>query len=216
MAREGLHYEPRWFSPWSKGKTVEISYGGFEGVRFGDVFYKIGDVGVAIEICEEAWGPESSIDSIAGSCELVLNLSASHFSMGKNDVRRRLVSDTSRALCVYYAYSNLLGVESGTSIYDGSTFIAFNGKIIAEGERFSYADYQIDYAPVDINLARVNKMRQYSSKIDGSSQFDTCCVKLSSFLNKTTTNEAFVEQPRKVIGKFAEFHNADAWAIRLR
>lgn len=184
LAREGLHYEPRWFTPWVSGKKVEIEYAGQKNVDFGDLYFRVGNVGVGIEICEEAWGPEQSLNGVSGACEIVLNLSASHFAIGKNNSRRQLIADASRALCVVYAYSNLLGVDSGKSIYDGSCFIGFNGKILVESSRFALDDVVVHCCAVDLNLVRVYKLRQNSSSRLGPSGLAPYAVRTEAFSNQ--------------------------------
>ena len=212
LAREGLHYEPRWFTSWQKGHAVKVDYAGQSGIDFGDLYFKVGNIGVGVEICEEAWGPDSSVDGVSGSCEIILNLSASHFSIGKNEIRRQLVADTSRALCVYYSYSNLLGVDAGRAIYDGSSFIAFNGRIIEQGDRFSYKDVEVNSVPVDLNLVRVNKIRQHSSShIAGVNS--SVLVQCNGFAGEEAAHKAFKEQPYTPTSAFAEFHNAVTLAL---
>lgn len=163
LAREGIHYEPRWFTPWQRGEQTKVSYAGFENIDFGDLYFKVGNVGIGIEICEEAWGAESPNEGVAGSCEIVLNLSASHFSIGKNDIRRQLVGNLSRSLCVYYLYANLLGVDAGRAIYDGGCLVGFNGNVINESSRFSFENLNLITTRADLNLVKVSKIRQHSS-----------------------------------------------------
>ena len=66
-----------------KGHAVKVDYAG-QGIDFGDLYFKIGNIGVGVEICEE---PGDLIRRRWGIrfCEIILNLSASHFSIGKND-----------------------------------------------------------------------------------------------------------------------------------
>ena len=52
LAREGIHYEPRWFTPWEKGASIRISYADQDSIDFGDLYFKIGKVGLGIEICD--------------------------------------------------------------------------------------------------------------------------------------------------------------------
>ena len=84
--------------------------------------------------------PGSPIAPAAGSPErgvdLILNPSASHFAFGKHEVRKRFVTEGSRAFDVGYVYANLLGNESGRAIYDGDAMIAAAGKLVATGRAF--------------------------------------------------------------------------------
>src|SRR5205814_6729163 len=83
-----------------------------------------------------------------------LNPSASHFAFAKQQIRERFVLEGSRAFCVSYAYANLLGNEAGRSIYDGGTLIASGGKMLVRGPRFSFTDWVLTSAVIDIDNTR--------------------------------------------------------------
>ncbi|MEZ4742040.1 MAG: nitrilase-related carbon-nitrogen hydrolase [Bdellovibrionota bacterium] len=55
LAREGVHYEPRWFQPWPQGIQREVEVCG-QVVPLGDFIFKFGDIGVAVEICRRSVG----------------------------------------------------------------------------------------------------------------------------------------------------------------
>jgi len=162
LAREGVHYEPRWFSPWNFGRVDQTEVNG-KNVTFGDVRYQFGGFGMAVEICEEAWGDESAAHShVTSGVELVVNPSASHFSLGKDVVRKRLVTNWSRALKVNYCYANLLGLEAGRLIYDGSVLVAEAGELVAESRRFAFGDGFLTTADVDMDRARAARIKNRS------------------------------------------------------
>jgi NAD+ synthase (glutamine-hydrolysing) len=158
LPREGVHYEPRWFRPWPEGRSETIQLCGAE-IPFGDHHYKFGNVGIGVEICEEAWGSSSLIAPHMDDLDIVLNPSASHFALGKCTKREVLVANASRALKVFYAYSNLVGLEAGRIIYDGGCMVAFEGGIVKRGERFSFNDFDLCWHDANLDLARVDKMR---------------------------------------------------------
>ncbi len=159
LAGDGVHYEPRWFKAWPAGEVSEITFDGKQ-YPFGDLLFECGGVKIGFEICEDAWTPQRpGINLAVRGADLILNPSASHFAFGKQETRRRLILEGSRAFCVTYLYANLLGNEAGRVIYDGSTMIATNGKMVAEGERFSYADYTLATAVIDVDITRSQRMR---------------------------------------------------------
>jgi NAD+ synthase (glutamine-hydrolysing) len=124
LAGEGIHYEPRWFKPWPEDGVVTVPFDGDE-TPFGDVVFDCGGVKLGFEICEDAWAAARPGQSLAArGVDFILNPSASHFAFGKQEVRRRLVLEGSRAFGVGYVYANLLGNESGRAIYDGGALIA--------------------------------------------------------------------------------------------
>jgi NAD+ synthase (glutamine-hydrolysing) len=159
LAGDGLHYEPRWFKPWPSGHRAEINIDGVD-YPLGDVHFDCGGLKVGFEICEDAWvanrpGSELALRGV----DVILNPSASHFAFGKAEVRQRFVLEGSRAFGVSYIYSNLLGNEAGRAIYDGGALIASAGKLVAAGPRFSFADYQLTTALIDIDATRMAQSR---------------------------------------------------------
>jgi NAD+ synthase (glutamine-hydrolysing) len=177
LAREGVHYEQRWFSPWAF-RAVDSSRILGNEVPFGDLRYQFGTVGMAVEICEEAWGGESScMDHVASGVELIVNPSASHFALGKMAVRESLVTNWSRALKVNYCYTNLLGLEAGRMVYDGGVIIAEAGNVVARGPRFGFSDGALTWFDCDMDLARVARLRSRSVRENDSEKFEpTACV----------------------------------------
>ncbi len=157
LAGDGIHYEPRWFKPWPEAVVEQIEW---EGRRFplGDLIFDLGGVRLGFEICEDAWVAQRPGSVLARSgVDIILNPSASHFSVGKQAVRRRLVLEGSRAFGVSYVYANLLGNEAGRVVYDGGTLIASGGRLVAQGERFSMADLTVTTAIVDIDTTRMQR-----------------------------------------------------------
>lgn len=159
LAGDGIHYEPRWFKAWPPGTIASILFNK-KDYPLGDIHFDVGGIRIGFEICEDAWvanrpGRQLSLEG----ADIILNPSASHFAFGKADVRKRLVLEGSRAFGVTYIYSNLLGNESGRAIYDGGALIASGGKMVAQGQRFSFEDYQLITAMVDIDATRAQQAR---------------------------------------------------------
>jgi NAD+ synthase (glutamine-hydrolysing) len=164
LSGDGIHYEPRWFKPWPAGMRTTISVFGQE-VPLGDIFFDCSGVRIGFEICEDAWvaqrrGAELALTGV----DLILNPSASHFAFGKQEVRRRLVLEGSRAFGVSYVYANLVGNEAGRAIYDGDALVATAGKVIAQAQRFSFADHALVSAVIDVDLTRVQHAALSSSQ----------------------------------------------------
>ncbi len=174
LAGDGIHYEPRWFKPWPAGHQADYHHGS-NTYPLGDLVFECGDIRIGFEICEDAWVAERPGGDLAGrGVDIILNPSASHFAFGKHRVRRRFVLEGARAFHVSYVYSNLLGNEAGRAIYDGDAVIASNGKILAEAKRFSYADFHLTSAVVDVEQTRMAHARAESSQVeleDGAGHF---------------------------------------------
>ena len=61
-----------------------------------------------------------------------------------------------------YIYANLLGNEAGRAIYDGDAMIASAGKLLASGPRFSFRDFHVTSAVVDVDALRISRSRSGS------------------------------------------------------
>jgi NAD+ synthase (glutamine-hydrolysing) len=162
LAGDGIHYEPRWFKPWPAQVSAELEVGGSR-YPLGDLFFEVGGVRIGFEICEDAWvarrpgGPLS-----ARAVDVLLNPSASHFAFGKHEVRKRFVLEGSRAFGASYVYANLLGNEAGRVIYDGDTLVASGGQLLAIGRRFSFDDFTLTTAVIDVDGTRMSQARTAS------------------------------------------------------
>lgn len=182
LAGDGIHYEPRWFTPWPAGKVVSVTIDGVD-YPLGDLLFDADGVRVGFEICRDAWVADRPGGRLARrGADVLLNPSASHFAFGKHRVRERLVLDGSRQFGVAYAFCNLLGNESGRSIYDGDTLIAATGELLAAGPRFSYRDWQLASAVVDLEAVREYRQKWFATDpaSDGSASDGSTSGKLSS------------------------------------
>ena len=166
LAGDGIHYEPRWFKPWPQQVRTTVEVFG-KSYPIGDLFFRIGDVRLGLEICEDAWVAARPGATLAlQGIDIILNPSASHFAFGKIRVRERFVLEGSRAFNSSYVYSNLLGNESGRAIYDGGALIASGGALLARGPRFSYRDVVVTSAVIDLGATRMNQARTASYRPD--------------------------------------------------
>jgi NAD+ synthase (glutamine-hydrolysing) len=161
LAGDGIHYEPRWFRRWPQALVGRIEIGGSE-YPIGDLLFDCGGVRIGFEICRDAWVAERTGARLSQrGADILLNPSASHFAFAKQQVRERFVLEGSRAFAVSYAYANLLGNEAGRAIFDGGTLIASGGKMLARGPRFSFADWVMSTAVVDVERTRRAKAESF-------------------------------------------------------
>ncbi|MCB9495934.1 MAG: NAD(+) synthase [Fibrobacteria bacterium] len=155
LAREGIHYEPRWFTPWPAGRCVDSRT---FGCPVGDQVFDWGGIRIGFEICEDAWAAERpGLDLAAADCDVILSPSASHFAMGKDDVRERLVLDGSRSLGVAYAYANLSGNEAGRIVYDGCARVAASGVLLSRSPALSFHGLHLATADVEVEDLRTRR-----------------------------------------------------------
>lgn len=156
-------YEMRWFSSSSELKEQSVSLCG-SSVPFGtDLIFRTPAYNFAIEICEDLWTPipPSSISSLNGA-EVIFNLSASNETTGKHGYRKSLVSQQSARCIAAYVYAASGNGESTTDlVFSGSSMIAENGAILAEGERFSF-DSKLTTGDIDIERLRNDRLKNKS------------------------------------------------------
>ncbi len=169
-------YEKRWFTTSNitaiAGKD-SIVVGG-EEVPFGThQIFEAGRARVAVEICEDLWvpAPPSSIAAINGA-NVIVNLSASNELIGKHTYLMDLIKHQSAHCIAAYVYASCGYGESTTDlVFGGNAVIAENGKMLAEGERFT-TRAQMSIADIDI-AALENERRINGSFADSMVQFGT-------------------------------------------
>lgn len=150
LALDGVHYEPRWFTPWNSGEVISVDING-TSYPFGHITINYKEVNIGFEICEDAWQPERPCEYLKKPADLILNPSASHFAFGKSHFREELVVGSSRQFDCVYLYANLLGNEAGRMIYDGDVLIAQKGKLIGRNHRLWFHDFRLLTVDVDFD-----------------------------------------------------------------
>lgn len=134
----GEFYEKRWFHSALDAAETEIVLAG-QKVPFGtDLLFVCGQAVVSVELCEDLWVPvpPSSLAALAGA-NIVLNLSASNESTGKDAYLQTLITQQSARCCCGYVYTSAGWGESSTDlVFAGKGFIAENGTLLQEGNRF--------------------------------------------------------------------------------
>lgn len=116
-----------------------------------------------VEICEDLWVPipSSSYAALAGATVLI-NLSASNFTIGKAEYRRQLVASQSARCLAAYLYASAGFGESTTDLaWDGYGMIYENGTALAESTRFSYQS-QLLTGDLDMERLAQDRLRQTS------------------------------------------------------
>lgn len=169
-------YEKRWFTTSNitaiAGKDT-IMVGG-EEVPFGThMIFEAGRARVAVEICEDLWvpAPPSSIAAINGA-NVIVNLSASNELIGKHNYLMDLIKHQSAHCIAAYVYASCGYGESTTDlVFGGNAVIAENGKMLAEGQRFT-TQPQMSIADIDV-AALENERRVNGSFADSMVQFGT-------------------------------------------
>ena len=148
---DGIHYEPRWFSPWKSGEVITLNTPSGP-VPAGDLLFDCKGILFGFEICEDAWRPVRPAAQLCKKgAELILNPSASHFAFGKSLVREKIVTESSENFGCTYMMVNQLGNEAGKVIYDGDILIASHGKLLCRSPRLSFHRFSIQVVEVDLD-----------------------------------------------------------------
>lgn len=162
LAKDGVHYEPRWFEEWQTGKVIELTLGG-NNIQVGDIIYEAEGIRFGFEICEDAWREaRAGLYLLKRNVDLILNPSASHYALGKSLTREKLVTDSSVLLKCAYLYVNTLGNEAGRIIYDGDILVAQHGKLLAQNHRLSFQHYNLITCELDFNTNTTSQQQVLS------------------------------------------------------
>lgn len=163
-------YEKRWFTSgrlaieyaWNtvapRIATIEIWSG---DVPFGpDLLFSTRNYSFGIEICEDLWSPLPPSTQLAiQGAEIIFNLSSSNCIVGKHDFRRQMITQQSaRVHCGYVYTSSGLGESTTDVVFSGSTYIAENGDLLSEGERFQRVSDMV-IQEIDIERLRTDRQR---------------------------------------------------------
>lgn len=160
-------YELRQFTPGDAARRDRVDVGGQRDIPFGSrLLFRVEEQPLLtfhVEICEDLWVPipPSSHAALAGAT-LLLNLSASNITIGKDDYRRQLVANQSARCLAAYLYCAAGSGESTTDLaWDGHGMLFENGTAIVETERFSRAA-QLVTGDIDLDRLVQDRMRQNS------------------------------------------------------
>lgn len=169
IANYNEFYEKRWFASGSQFASCQkISLCGFE-TKIGSQLFDLGGGAVlGIEMCEDLWVPSPPSGALAmHGANIIANLSASDEYVSKAQYRKELVSNQSARCVCGYVYAGASVFESTTDLlFGGVLFIAENGAVLAEGERF-LRNTNLIYA--DIDIEKLNALRVKNMSFENSS-----------------------------------------------
>ncbi|KAI0183264.1 NAD+ synthase [Xylaria flabelliformis] len=181
LANDGLYREARHFTAWVKPMQTETYYleeviekiTGQRTVPIGDAILSTRDTAIGCETCEELFTPRnpSTYMSLNG-CEIILNSSASHAELRKLRTRLDLIANSTRKTGGCYVYANATGVDGeARMMFDGSSMILLNGKVLEQGNQFSLEPVEVITAT--INLEEIRSFRSSISRnVQAAAQAD--------------------------------------------
>jgi NAD+ synthase (glutamine-hydrolysing) len=113
------------------------------------VVLRLGLTSVGITICEDVWqpGPPATDLALAGA-QLIVNLSASPFHVGKAEEREDMLVTRARDTSSYFAFCNLVGGQDEL-VFDGHSVVLDDaGEVVARAPGFAEHLLVVDVEPV--------------------------------------------------------------------
>jgi NAD+ synthase (glutamine-hydrolysing) len=115
---------------------------------------------VGVNICEDIWLPDGPTGfQAAAGAEVIVNISASPFHLGKSLVREQMLATRAREHGVVLTYTNAVGGQDEL-VFDGNSVILdHQGEVIARGRAF-----EEDVIVADLNMEAVARGRRTGRK----------------------------------------------------
>jgi NAD+ synthase (glutamine-hydrolysing) len=144
------------------------NYGVFDENRYfapGDdlLLLRFGDVLVGPTVCEDIWqpGPPTTDLALAGA-QLVVNISASPFHVGKDREREEMLRVRARDNSCFVALCNMVGGQDELIFDGGSVVLDDEGELIARASSFEEELLVVDLDPVSAVGRRLRDVRRRS------------------------------------------------------
>ncbi len=187
-------------------KQALPNYGVFDEKRYflpGDqtCVFELHGVAIGLTICEDVWLPGALERAAAAGAQLILNLNASPFQVGKRADRERVVRERIAVARIPVVYANLVGGQDEL-VFDGSSFVMdADGTVVYRAPEFDESlevvafEGQIPVVPVpqtvgespsdvaSIYRALVTGIRDYVAK----NRFDGAVLGLSGGIDSALT-----------------------------
>jgi len=125
------------------------------------VLLQLGDTYVGPTICEDVWqpGPPATDLALAGA-QLIVNLSASPFHVGKAEEREEMLVTRARDTSAYLAFCNMVGGQDEL-VFDGhSVVLDPSGEVVARAPGFREHLLIVDIDPADAMGRRLRDVRR--------------------------------------------------------
>ncbi len=187
-------YESRHFEEGNREPVEYVLKNGEEeqAVPFGtNLLFEIDAVKglkVGCEICEDIWVADSPANSHAkAGATVIVNLSASDETVGKDEYREMLVKASSARNIAGYVYTSAGEGESTQDlVFSGHNIIAENGTVLAQSKRFAN---QTVYGDIDISRICHERRRMSTFRQEEDGSYRT--VKITMKKEKTEISRKF-------------------------
>jgi len=198
-------------------KRLLPNYGVFDEGRYFHPGRRLPLVGlrgvtIAVNICEDIWFPDGPTRAqAAAGADVIVNINASPFHMGKSRFREQMLVTRARENGVIVTYTNTVGGQDEL-IFDGNSVILDQtGEVIARGPAF-----QEDLIVADLNVeavarARIAHGRKRSLSGKAAAAIDRIAVRASTTKMKRTRAVPSLAAP---LGELEEVYRALVLGVR--
>ena len=186
-------YEKRWFaSAQTLGKGVELRFCGQTVPMSKHLLFTTSHCTFGIEICEDLWAPTPPSNRLAlAGADIIFNLSASNELIGKDSYLRNLVQNQSARLLAGYVYASCgYGESTQDLVFSGRAFIAENGALLAQAERFTMHE-QLICSEIDVERLRAERRTNTTFANAVANEQDALCDIRNIELEPYTSNISF-------------------------
>ncbi|MCW5851028.1 MAG: NAD+ synthase [Anaerolineae bacterium] len=124
-------------------------------------------VTIGVTICEDIWSPASpaEVQALAGGAELLINISASPYYVGKRVHRERMLATRAADNVAIVAYCNLVGGQDEL-LFDGSSLVcSAGGEVLARGKAMEEDLVVVDLDIEDVFRRRLKDPRRRKEKL---------------------------------------------------
>jgi NAD+ synthase (glutamine-hydrolysing) len=141
------------------------NYGVFDEQRYFQIgeapaLARLNGTTLGLTICEDIWepGPPASDEALAGA-DVIVNISASPYHMGKGTQRERMLVQRARDNLAYVVFCNLVGGQDEL-VFDGySLVVDQDGELVARGAQFEEELIVCDIDPSTAQRVRLRDAR---------------------------------------------------------
>src|SRR5829696_146986 len=173
------------------------------------ILLRHGEILVGPTICEDVWQPGPPATDLAlGGAELLVNLSASPYFVGKAEDREEMLVTRARDNSAYLAFCNLVGGQDEL-LFDGhSVVLDDEGEVLARAPGFEEALLVVDLDPSEAIGRRLRDVRRRSLAREREDAREPVVIELNASVYQTQSPshtsticdfESELEQMRKAL-----------------
>lgn len=153
-------------------KVYLPNYGVFDEKRYfqsgtSGLVCRLGETKIGVSICEDIWYPAGPAvwEALEADAHLLVNLSASPYSMGKVKQREQMLAVRAADSAAYLAYVNLVGGQDELVFDGGSLIVDPQGRLVAHARQFAEDLLLWDLDLENVFAARLRDIRRREEKL---------------------------------------------------